>query len=75
MKKVNGIVQMAYEDRVLREYRDTLEKLGDCEQAIHDALLIANGICLGGAYLGYDYDFNEAYRKLYTVYEYNKLEV
>lgn len=75
MKKVNGIAQMVYEDRVLREYRDTLKTLGDCERAIHDALLIADGICLGGTYLGYEYDFNEAYRKLYAVYEYNKLEV
>lgn len=28
MKKVNGIVQMAYDDMVLREYRDTLENCG-----------------------------------------------
>lgn len=75
MKKVNDIVQMAYEDTVIREYNDTLANTGDCEQALHDALLIADGISSGGAYLGYEYDFNEAYRKLYAVYEHNKLEV
>lgn len=34
-----------------------------------------NGICIGATYIGYEYDFNEAYRKLCVVYEYNKLEV
>lgn len=43
---------------------------------MHDALLIAEGILLGGAYLGFDYDFNDVYDKLLSAYEYNKnLEV
>lgn len=52
-----------------------LWKTVDCEHAIHDALLIAEGICQGGAYHGYEYDFNEAYLKLYVTYEHNKMEV
>lgn len=72
MTKVNDIVQMVYEDKVFREFNDTLEKLGDCEQAMHDALLIANGICIGGAYLGFEYDYNKVYVKLRSVYEHHK---
>jgi hypothetical protein len=73
MKKVNDIVQMTYEHKVFREFYDTLEETEDCEQSMYDALLIAEGIFLGGAYLGFEYNFEDVYKKLCSAYEYNKI--
>jgi len=72
MKKVKDTEQMLYEYKVFREFKDTLEKTEDYEQAMRDALLIAKGIFLGGSYLGFVYDFEDVYKKLRSTYEYNK---
>lgn len=72
MKKVNDIENMVYENRVLREFKVTLEETGDLEQSMHDALLISEGIFLGGSYLGFEYNFKDVYKKLCSAYEYNK---
>lgn len=72
MKKVNDIEQMAYENNVSSVFVDTFIETGDLEQAMRDAVLVANAICSGGAYLGFEYDFNKVYKKLCSAYEYNK---
>lgn len=72
MKKVNDIEQMAYENNVSSVFVDTFIETGDLEQAMRDAVLVANAMCSGAAYLGFEYDFNKVYKKICSAYEYNK---
>ena len=69
MKNVKESVQELYQDKVVREFYDSIKEGSNADEAYNDAVIFARGISDGGAYVGFNYDFVKCISVLSSVYE------